>query len=140
VPYAEFGNPQSLNLYAYVENNPSTLGDLDGHVLVGSSAQWVPCSDSPIYGCGSGDELSILRGLAGLNVGMSGLVSTKASQDEPKPITPKEFCAKYPTIIIAWMPTQKQTRLKPNGSGSGQGCRFPQTTDLPGQVCFSSPS
>jgi hypothetical protein len=31
VPYANFGNPQSLNLYAYVENNPTTLGDPDGH-------------------------------------------------------------------------------------------------------------
>ncbi len=32
VPYAHFGNPQSLNLYSYVENNPTTLGDPDGHV------------------------------------------------------------------------------------------------------------
>ena len=31
VPYANFGNPQSLNLYAYVENNPTTVGDPDGH-------------------------------------------------------------------------------------------------------------
>jgi RHS repeat-associated protein len=33
VPYANFGNPQSLNLYAYTENNPSTLGDPDGHCI-----------------------------------------------------------------------------------------------------------
>ena len=31
VPYAHFGNPQSLNLYSYVQNNPTTLGDPDGH-------------------------------------------------------------------------------------------------------------
>lgn len=31
VPYAEFGNPQSLNLYSYVENNPLYKPDLDGH-------------------------------------------------------------------------------------------------------------
>ena len=31
VPYAHFGNPQSLNLYTYVQNNPTTLGDPDGH-------------------------------------------------------------------------------------------------------------
>jgi RHS repeat-associated protein len=31
VPYANFGNPQSLNLYSYVQNNPSTVGDPDGH-------------------------------------------------------------------------------------------------------------
>jgi RHS repeat-associated protein len=32
VPYAHFGNPQTLNLYSYVDNNPTTLGDPDGHV------------------------------------------------------------------------------------------------------------
>ena len=31
VPYAHYGNPQSLNLYSYVENNPTTTGDPDGH-------------------------------------------------------------------------------------------------------------
>jgi hypothetical protein len=30
-PYANFGNPQSLNLYSYVKNNPTTVGDPDGH-------------------------------------------------------------------------------------------------------------
>jgi RHS repeat-associated protein len=31
VPYAHYGNPQSLNLYSYVQNNPTTIGDPDGH-------------------------------------------------------------------------------------------------------------
>lgn len=31
VPYATFGNPQSLNLYSYVQNNPVTRADADGH-------------------------------------------------------------------------------------------------------------
>ena len=31
VPYANFGNPQSLNLYSYLENNPTTTVDPDGH-------------------------------------------------------------------------------------------------------------
>src|SRR5205814_2544622 len=31
VPYADFGNPQSLNLYSYVKNNPETYDDPDGH-------------------------------------------------------------------------------------------------------------
>jgi len=33
VPYASFGNPQSLNLYSYVNNNPTTTRDPDGHCL-----------------------------------------------------------------------------------------------------------
>ena len=31
VPYADFGDPQSLNLYSYAGNNPTTMGDPDGH-------------------------------------------------------------------------------------------------------------
>ena len=30
VPYAKLDNPQSLNLYAYVLNNPLSRADLDG--------------------------------------------------------------------------------------------------------------
>jgi hypothetical protein len=33
VPYAKLENPQTLNLYAYVGNNPLTRRDLDGHVI-----------------------------------------------------------------------------------------------------------
>ncbi len=35
VPYAQMDNPQSLNLYAYVLNNPTTFPDLDGHLAAG---------------------------------------------------------------------------------------------------------
>jgi len=31
VPYADLTNPQSLNLYSYVDNNPLSRRDLDGH-------------------------------------------------------------------------------------------------------------
>jgi RHS repeat-associated protein len=44
VPYANFGNPQSLNLYSFVENNPTTTGDPDGH-----------CSTNPTTGGGGTD-------------------------------------------------------------------------------------
>ena len=32
VPYASLGNPQSLNLYSYVQNNPLKSRDPDGHM------------------------------------------------------------------------------------------------------------
>ncbi len=34
VPYASFGDPQTLNLYGYVRNNPVTNRDPDGHVCI----------------------------------------------------------------------------------------------------------
>jgi RHS repeat-associated protein len=33
VPYANLSNPQTLNLYAMVRDNPETFADLDGHLL-----------------------------------------------------------------------------------------------------------
>ncbi|MBW0008277.1 MAG: hypothetical protein JO335_11270, partial [Sphingomonas sp.] len=33
VPYAKLGNPQSLNLYAYAGNNPTSYRDSDGHEI-----------------------------------------------------------------------------------------------------------
>ncbi len=44
VPYANFGNPQSLNLYSYVENNPTTTGDPDGHCC----SDWADWVDSKV--------------------------------------------------------------------------------------------
>jgi RHS repeat-associated protein len=34
VPYVDLSNPQSLNLYVYVQNNLLTKRDLDGHVCI----------------------------------------------------------------------------------------------------------
>jgi RHS repeat-associated protein len=45
VPYADFGNPQSLNLYSYVKDNPTTFEDPDGHCQDGSEQHgWLWCA------------------------------------------------------------------------------------------------
>ena len=36
VPYAKLTNPQTLNLYAMVEDDPVTFADLDGHMTSGN--------------------------------------------------------------------------------------------------------
>jgi RHS repeat-associated protein len=46
VPYAKLDNPQSLNLYTYVENNPLSGIDPDGHAAIdcsGSNASGAGC-------------------------------------------------------------------------------------------------
>ena len=48
VPYAKLDDPQSLNLYAYVRNNPLTRVDLDGHCISGPDANPLGCG-SPMY-------------------------------------------------------------------------------------------
>jgi hypothetical protein len=48
VPYAKLDNPQSLNLYSYVLNNPMTGRDLDGHVCIfGIGNTCVPTQPPP---------------------------------------------------------------------------------------------
>jgi RHS repeat-associated protein len=51
VPYAVLGDPQSLNLYGYVRNDPISRADLDGHGGIGcdqggSCEQQIPGTDS----------------------------------------------------------------------------------------------
>ena len=45
VPYANLADPQTLNLYAYVRNNPLSRADRDGHAMdcSGKKAQGVGC-------------------------------------------------------------------------------------------------
>jgi len=57
VPYASFGDPQTLNLYSYVENGPLNRVDADGHaasqggdnnwsgMALTSDMDWIPLSE-----------------------------------------------------------------------------------------------
>jgi 5-methylcytosine-specific restriction endonuclease McrA len=65
VPYANFGNPQSLNLYSYVTNNPMTVGDPDGHQqavanAIQSCATSAPCvTTAAVAGSAAADALLV---------------------------------------------------------------------------------
>jgi RHS repeat-associated protein len=45
IPYARMGYPQSLNLYAYVENNPLSRSDLDGHYWCNKAPGSLACQN-----------------------------------------------------------------------------------------------
>lgn len=49
VPNGAMADPQSLNLYSYVENNPVSKADRDGH------AGWAPCADNSDVNCWTGE-------------------------------------------------------------------------------------
>ena len=77
VPYANYGNPQSLNLYSYVRNVPTTRFDADGHDGFSIAAVWEAVSDglglggtsTALWGAGS----VALPGLIGGGVGYAGI-------------------------------------------------------------------
>ena len=59
VPYANLTNPQTLNLYAMVSDNPETFADLDGHVNPSpDDPRRGPCADSGTTVCGQQQQQS----------------------------------------------------------------------------------
>jgi hypothetical protein len=46
VPYADLENPQSFNLYSYVQNNPLSNDDPDGHVKCRDGSNADACVDA----------------------------------------------------------------------------------------------
>jgi len=51
VPYANLTNPQTLNLYAMVSDNPESFADLDGHMVQLAQAAAGYCTDSALGSC-----------------------------------------------------------------------------------------
>jgi len=77
VPYATFGDPQSLNLYVYVGNNPFAKADLNGHqwmcltCLVNSAKQYA--ADHP-------RTMQALKGAGQIAVGTAGLLAAGTTE------------------------------------------------------------
>ena len=93
VPYAKLDNPQTLNLYSYVQNNPLTRADADGHCypfctvaigvavgfFAGAGAEYIgeklkgeKVDSSKIWHAGAGGALAgALTGLAGPEAGLA---------------------------------------------------------------------
>jgi RHS repeat-associated protein len=114
VPYADLNNPQSLNLYSYVQNNPLSHKDADGHKCDGGSVGpdgtfTFHCTNDPppipngtVYqlagalGLGfapetGGASLGIAAGFAGAMLAAEYLAAHPihlSSSNEPAPTTP----------------------------------------------------
>jgi RHS repeat-associated protein len=89
VPYAKLDNPQSLNLYGYVGNNPLSMADADGH-----DAYWVVDKQTgqatlviPVHYTGSGatpaNVSAIVNQDNSLNTGGSPVKIQVISTDKP---------------------------------------------------------
>jgi RHS repeat-associated protein len=73
VPYATFGNPQSLNLYSYMRNNPLSGTDRDGHL--GCGFLWLSNCPTPPP-------------------------TAPPPPPAPKPPTPQQATGATPTVIL----------------------------------------
>lgn len=67
VPYAQVGDPQSLNLYSYVQNNPLSRADPDGHCALCAGIQdliasGMDSSDALVY-ANRGAAMSAISGI-----------------------------------------------------------------------------
>src|SRR6266481_8441757 len=60
IPYAQYDDPQSLNLYGYVRNNPITGIDADGHCC----SDWADALDRKINNARDANEVSTLSRVA----------------------------------------------------------------------------
>src|SRR5258708_11179964 len=70
VPYAVFGDPQSLNLYGSVRNDPVSRADLDGHAAEADAI--INRGDSSMFG----------YGLFGMGVAPGDLLSQSSTQSK----------------------------------------------------------
>jgi hypothetical protein len=76
VPYAKLDNPQSLNLYAYVRNNPVAGVDADGH-----------CGNNDVSCDGAGHSATFQAGDE-LNLGENPVLGGSAQQQMGDPTLP----------------------------------------------------
>jgi RHS repeat-associated protein len=89
VPYAKTDNPQSLNLYAYVLNNPLRNIDADGHEggdgqNGGGSLNGVFCLDPENDGCGWYDRIeSDLQKNSDILIAKGAYLRVKHAPDDP---------------------------------------------------------
>lgn len=87
VPYADFGDPQSLNLYGYVRNNPLSHADPDGHdgwdYALGLLYAWAsdnlggalraePYNEDNAAGQAAGDKIALVQGVKEAEAGLAG--------------------------------------------------------------------
>ncbi len=112
VPYANLANPQTLNLYAMVSDNPETFADLVGHI------EWAPFRlvESVIASGGVADILEMMEGMAGPSGYATGLtyegtLNSEAAQQQGQSTAPTT-----PTAQSSVTTTESAQNRQPDGS------------------------
>jgi RHS repeat-associated protein len=82
VPYADLTNPQTLNLYQFVGNNPESFSDEMGHAIMAMSG--MPPPRCALYGCEESEMLYGDRGTAGDGYPMPTVAAPMLGDDRPQ--------------------------------------------------------
>jgi len=130
VPYAKLDNPQSLNLYAYVLNNPLIHLDADGHAcqdfrcqaqsalkLVSQAANVVKKSFYLKVDVGVGLEAEVKGGPAKVQLGVKSVRETNAKTDNRGTVTNVDEASakvKLGPVSVGPSISQEQTVQKGN--------------------------
>jgi RHS repeat-associated protein len=97
VPYANFGNPQTLNLYSYSKNNPTTFGDPDGHCAEAISCTIEFGTVGSFLGGPVGTVVGALAGAAiGGTIGYFAVKAIRSHQSKAAATTPQSTPAVPP--------------------------------------------
>ena len=140
LPHAKFGDPQTLNLYAYVRNNPLSKADPDGHcpwclpVLAGVGVVGESAEGGGAIGAFAGPPGVVVGVVAGAFIGGGILAYEHFQQDAPAPAaTPAPAAApdqKAPDFVVT--PGGTAVSTDPNRvAGSLAGA--PGVTSTPAQ-------
>ena len=132
VPYAVFADPQSLNLYAYVRNNPMSRVDADGHWdCSGANAKGIACQAMAAIHAANGLVQNSLGKLVDAAVtAIKGPLPKSPTGNQKAPSTP---IWKYKqstggtTLNIDSITIQT---VKPGYSGHGAGVNDPESESV----------
>ena len=104
VPYARFDDPQTLNLYAYVRNNPMLGPDIDGHADGMNGYPQSRRGSTVLNFTMSPNQKQFAEGAAKFTVGV-GLMTTLAGGDVPGSTFGAALAANSVISAAAWMTT-----------------------------------
>jgi RHS repeat-associated protein len=143
VPYADLKNPQSLNLYGYVDNNPLSKTDEDGHCTAGTEthgAVWCFFHDHGLFGVETAaehqaDQIKEARGAIAANhwdvISVNGhWQPSSVSSDGDVASWWKDYNSAYQKDIGSGMTAAAAMGLVSGRGGEGQPLTGPQARDL----------
>lgn len=104
VPYAKLDNPQSLNLYAYVLNNPLSNRDLDGHEDDKAKDKKLPAPDA------QHNHTMVVRQVGGQNGNPAGHVTVQVDGGKEVGFGPKQDMTKTQLVENKAVPGQVEER------------------------------